>query len=103
MYLVIPWLTHGYALHLKINTSGSFSPVSAISPQFLPFLPGRKVFLPFSPQFLPMAGEKYLSAGEKANPGWDQSEDNFSYTGPLICIDNIMFYVCFISNIYCIN
>ena len=39
MYLVIPWLTHGYALRLKINTSGSFSPVSAISP-------GRKVFLP---------------------------------------------------------
>ena len=33
MYLVIPWLTHCYALHHKINTSGSFSPVSAISPR----------------------------------------------------------------------
>ena len=68
MYLVIPRLIHRYVLHLKINTSGSFSPVSAISPQFLPFLPGIKVFLPFSPQFLPMTGEKYLSAMEKANP-----------------------------------
>jgi len=38
MYLVIPWLTHGYVLLLKINTS-------AISPQFLP---GRKVLLPCS-------------------------------------------------------
>jgi len=38
-------------LHLKINTCGSFSPVSAISPQFLL-----------------MAGEKYLSAREKAKP-----------------------------------
>jgi len=60
MYLMIPWLTHGYALHLKINTFGSFSPVSAISPR-------QKGI---SPQFLPMAGEKYLSAGEKANPDW---------------------------------
>ncbi|KAK2156923.1 hypothetical protein LSH36_202g07010 [Paralvinella palmiformis] len=42
MYLMMPWLTHGCALHLKMNTSGSFSPVSASSPQFLPFLPGRK-------------------------------------------------------------
>ena len=32
MYLVIQWITHGYALHLKINTSGSFSQVSAIPP-----------------------------------------------------------------------
>jgi len=30
--LVISWLTHCYALHLKINTYGSFSHVSAISP-----------------------------------------------------------------------
>jgi len=63
MYLVIPWLTHGYALHLKINTSGSFchfSPVSAISPQ-------QKGF---SPQFLPMAGEIFFSAWEKANPDY---------------------------------
>ena len=51
MYLVIPLLTHGYALHLKINISGSFSPVSAISP----WQKGS------SPQFLPMAGQKYLS------------------------------------------
>jgi len=43
-------------LHLKINTSGSVSPVSAISAQQ-------------KGMFLPMAGEKYLSAGEKANPG----------------------------------
>jgi len=48
MYLVIPWLTHGYTLHLKINTPGSFSP------------PER--------YFFPLAGEKYLSAGEKSNP-----------------------------------
>jgi len=37
---VIPWLKHGYALHLKINTPRSFSPVSAISP--LPW--GEKPF-----------------------------------------------------------
>ena len=44
-------------LHLKINTSGSFSP-------YLPtFSLAERYFCPF----LPMAGQKYLSAREKAN------------------------------------
>jgi len=50
--LAIPWLTHGYALHLKISISGSFCHFSWAE-RF----------------FSPMAGEKYLSAGEKANHG----------------------------------
>ena len=60
MYLVIPWLTHGYALHLIINTS-----------QFLPFLPSFSLAERYFSPFLPMAGEKYLSTGEKANPDID--------------------------------
>jgi len=65
MYLVIPWLTHGYALHLKINTPGSFSPVSAI--------------------FLPMAGEKYLSARGKANPPSAKYSTRAKYLHPVWC------------------
>ena len=39
--------THSYALHLKIKTSGSFSPVSAISPQQKGISPHDRGELPF--------------------------------------------------------
>jgi len=50
-------------LHLKINPSGSFSSVSAISSQFLPFLPGRKVF--FLHSFSPWQGRNTFLPGRK--------------------------------------
>jgi len=48
-------------LHLKINTSGSFS---LYLPTFCHFSLTERYFS----SFLPMAGEKYLSAEMKANP-----------------------------------
>jgi len=51
---VIPWLTHGYALHLKIKFLSSVCH----------FSPAERYFSPF----FHIAGEKYLSAREKANP-----------------------------------
>jgi len=52
------WFACSYGAATKNKHIWEFLP---ISPHFLPFLPGRKVFLP-------MVGEKYISAEKKASP-----------------------------------